>query len=90
MLFVILRQLGIYTLNTRQQKLIEPFGLTAIICTNLTPTLIAVLVPVRNFDEDICRLADYLPVPSIFQLDRIGFFFVCLFRSTQAVLAQRI
>lgn len=59
-------------------------------CTNFTSSLIAVLVPVRNFDEDIRSLANYLPVPSVFQLDRIGFFLVNHFRCTKAEFAQWI
>ena len=46
----------------------------AMTCTYFTPSLVAVLVPVRNFDKDIRCLTDYLPVPSVFQLDKISFF----------------
>ena len=59
-------------------------------CTYFTPSLIAVLVPVRNLDKDIRCLTDYLPVPSVFQLDRIGFFLVNHFRRAKAVFAQWI
>lgn len=59
-------------------------------CTYFTPSLIAVLVPVRNLDKDIRCLTDYLPVPSVFQLDRIGFFLVNYFRRAKAVFAQWI
>ncbi len=80
MLFVVLRKQTVNPFNTSQQKLIQPFGLITVTRTNLTPSLIAVLVPVCNLDKDIRCLTYNLPVPSIFQLDRIGFFFVCLFR----------
>ena len=90
MLFIILRKQTVNPFNTNQQKLVQPFSLIAVTCTNLTPSLIAVLIPVRNLDKDIRCLTDYLPVPSIFQLDRIGLIFLNLLWCTKSIFAQRI
>lgn len=90
MFFVILGKLRIYTFDTCKQKLVQSFELTTIACTDFTPSLIAVLIPVCNLDKDICSLTDYLPVPSIFQLDRIGFIFINFFWCTKSIFAQRI
>ena len=90
MLFVVFRKQTVNPFNTSQQKLIQPFGFIAVTCANLAPSLIAVLVPVRNLDKDIRCLTDYLPVSSVFQLDRISLVFFCILRNTKAVFAQRI
>lgn len=59
-------------------------------CTYFTPSLIAVLIPVCNLNKDIRSLSNYLSVPSVFQLDRIGFFLVNHFRRAKAIFAQWI
>ena len=87
MLFVVFCKKGIYALDTGKQKLVKPLGFTSITCTDFTPSLITVLIPIGNLDKDICCLTDYLPVPSIFQLNRIGFVLVGHFRRTKAILA---
>lgn len=87
MLFVVLCKQTVYPFNTSQQKLIQPFGLIGVTCTNLTPSLIAVLIPVRYLDKDIRCLTYNLPVPSIFQLDRIGFIFINLLWCTKSIFA---
>ncbi len=90
MLFVILGKLRIYTFDTCKQKLVQPFEVPTIVCTDFTPSLIAVLIPVCNLDKDIRCLTHNLPVPSIFQLDRIGFIFINLLWCTKSIFAQRI
>jgi hypothetical protein len=48
------------------------------------------LISVGFLNKDICCLTYNLSIPSIFQLNRVGFIFVRLLRSTETIFAQRI
>ena len=90
MLFIILRKQTVNPFNTGQQKLVKTFILASVTDTQLTTSLIAVLIPVSNFCKDICRFADNLPVPGIFQNDRVSFVRFRIFGDTEPVSAKWI
>ena len=75
---------------TGQQKLIKTFILASVTDSQFASSLIAVLIPVSNFCKDICRFADNLPVPGIFQNYRVSFVRFRIFGDTEPVSAKWI
>lgn len=74
------------------QQVLDPaqFILASVTDSQFASSLIAVLIPVSNFCKDICRFADNLPVPGIFQNDRVSFVRFRIFGDTEPVSAKWI
>ena len=87
---VVLRKQAVDPLDTGQQKLVKTFVLAAVTDTQLTTSLIPVLVPVGNLCKDVCRFTDNLSVPGIFQNDRVSFVRFRIFGDTEPVSAKWI